>query len=368
MLAINVLIVACNRQFINGSADGTSIDSIEISSVILETDLGFAIDSLLIKEVEVGFSGSVIVVKDGRVILQNGYGYTDSSKTYKITPGTKFYLASTTKGVTGTVSLLLEKQNDFSMGDSIKKFFPNAPLEFSNITIHDMLIHQSGLISEYETYGYTGLEENVALIFSHPPAENPSFNYTGAGYWMTAAVIEKVTQLPYEHYVHEVLLKPAKMNNTSFWFEIDESNNEEVAQKTSEFPPNGIAPNWGFRASSGVLTNISDFYKYFKTISDGIILDTKTIEKLIGPHFYLKSGIGIGYGWYTSTTNRGTTEIWSRGGEAFGHNSALRWFRDEGVAILILTNCGALQGDREANRTVSDKIEKLIFKNAPNKR
>ncbi|MEM9260866.1 MAG: Crp/Fnr family transcriptional regulator, partial [Bacteroidota bacterium] len=68
--------------------------------------------------------------------------------------------------------------------------------------------------------------------------------------------------------------------------------------------------------------------------------------------------------WYTTITSRGTREIWSRGGESFGHNSAIRWFVDEDVAILILTNCGEIEGGIEANRTVSDKIENLIFKDA----
>jgi hypothetical protein len=83
---------------------------------------------------------------------------------------------------------------------------------------------------------------------------------------------------------------------------------------------------------------------------------------LSDPYLTLESAIGIGYGWYTTRTSRGTTEIWSRGGESFGHNSAIRWFVDEDVAILILTNCGEIEGGREANRTVSDKIENLIFK------
>lgn len=354
LLTFWIFLFACKGQ--------VKDDSFVKSKVIIQSVLGTAIDSLLQIEEETGFSGSVIVVKNDTIILQNGYGFTDKSKTYEISPDTKFYLASTTKGVTGTVALLLEQSTNFSTKDSLKKFFSDLPSEFMNITIHDMLIHKSGLSNKYETFGYTSLEENISLVFGKTLVENPGFIYSGAGYWLTAAVIEKVARKPYEQFVYEALFKPANMNNTSFWFETDEDNNENVAQKLNKFPPEELDPNWGFRASSGILTNISDFYKYFKAISGNELWDEGSFDKLIGPYVELKSGIGIGYGWYTSTTNRKTSEIWSRGGESFGHNSAIRWFKDENVLIAILTNSGQIEGEnREANITVSDKIENLIF-------
>lgn len=362
LLSFLIILIACKQQKDISVNENIEEKILDIPPVIIETDLGIRIDSLLRKEIDNGFSGSVLVANNNKVILQNGYGWTDSTKTVKITPNTKFYLASTTKGVTGTIALLSEEQGAISLNDSLYKFFPNAPPEFFNITIHNMLIHYSGLSNEYETYGYTTLKDNVSLIFNSKPHKDQNFIYTGAGYWMTAAIIEQTTKKPYVNYVREILFDPANMKNTYFWFEINEDDRNTVAQKLSVFPENGVAPNWGFRASSGILTDISDFYKYFKAISEGKILSNTSFEKLVMPYKVLKSGVGIGYGWYTTTTVRGTSEIWSRGGEIFGHNSAIRYFIDENVVIAILTNCGQLSGEsNEANRTVSDKIEKLIF-------
>ena len=337
------------------------------SAKIINEGLGMQIDSLLHKEMDIGFSGTVVVSVNDKLILQNGYGWTDSLKTVSIVPSTKFYLASTTKGITGTIALISQQKGLLSVYDSLSKFYPNCPKEFSNISIHNMLIHMSGLSNEYETFGLTELEENVALIFNKLPKEDSSFIYTSAGFWLTAAIIEKVANTSYEEYAHQNLFDPASMSNSSFWFEEDVNNQNLYAQKLEKFPPNDIAPNWGFRASSGITTNIIDLENYLNALTTGKLLNEESLNQLFGPHKMLGSGIGVGYGWFTTRTSRGTTEIWSRGGEGFGHNSAIRWFKDENVSIIILTNCGQIEGeDYEANKTVSDKIENLIFKKAHN--
>lgn len=363
ILVFLIILGSCNQK-VNTSTDETNEKNPAIEAeIIIRGDLGHRIDSLLIKEMNAGFSGSVIVSLRNRMILQKGYGWTDSTKSVPITPRTRFYLASTTKGVTGVVTLLAQQQGLLSVSDTLQRFYPNAPAKFLDMTIHDMLIHTSGLSNEYETFGATTPGDNVSLIFNKLPVENPGFIYSSAGYWLTAAIIEKKAGKSYEQYVDDALFKTANMKNTNFWFKVDDNDKNLFAQKLAIFPPNGIAPNWGFRASSGIVTDILDLHQYFQAVSTGRLLSKNNLAQLFGPHIKLGSGIGVGYGWFTSTTARGTLEIWSRGGEAFGHNSAIRWFKQENLVILILTNCGRIEGeDSEANRTVSDKIQNLIFK------
>lgn len=357
-----IIFCSCKQKPTADSYDHIPKNSIDSAKIINES-LGMQIDSLLHKEMGIGFSGAVAVSVNNKLILQNGYGWTDSLKTVPIVPSTKFYLASTTKGVTGAITLISQQKGLLSVYDSLSKFYPNCSKEFSNISIHNMLIHMSGLSNEYETFGSTGLDENVALIFNKQPKKDAGFIYTSAGFWLTAAIIEKVVNTTYEEYIQQNLFESASMNNSSFWFEENVNNQNLYAQKLEKFPPNDIAPNWGFRASSGITTNIIDLQNYLNALTTGKLLNEKSLNQLFGPHKTLGSGIGIGYGWFTTKTLRGTTEIWSRGGEGFGHNSAIRWFKDENVSIIILTNCGQIEGeDNEANKTVSDKIEKLIFK------
>lgn len=360
-LLILILFSSCKSERGNKFFHENSL-KIKASDIIVYSKLGKRIDSLMLKEQDLGFSGSVVVISKNTTFLQNGYGWTDSTKKISVTPKTLFYLASTTKGVTGVTTLLAQEKGLLNTNDSIGKYFSDISLEHSKIKINDLLTHTSSLSNQYETFGHTTIEENISLIFNRELNKDKGFVYSGAGYWLTAAIIQKASQIPYHEFVHKNLFLVAGMKNTQFWFEIDENNNELVAQKLSKFPPNDIAPNWGFRASSGILTNIKDFKNYFLALTSERLISAEGLNKLFGPHLTLSNNIGIGYGWFTTKTDRGTSEIWSRGGEGFGHNSAIRWFKDEDVLIAILTNCGKLKGEnREANRSVSDKIAQLVF-------
>ena len=153
------------------------------------------------------------------------------------------------------------------------------------------------------------------------------------------------------------------MASTLFWHENSGANYEYFAQKNAPFPPSGKGPpNWGFRGASSISTDLIDFRRYFDALVMERLLSADSLEQLFGPHLTLRSNIGVGYGWFTSSTKRGTTEVWSRGGESFGHNSAIRWFPDENVAILIMTRNGSYGDDKDGpNKIVSRELLDLIF-------
>ncbi|TAI48471.1 serine hydrolase domain-containing protein [Flagellimonas allohymeniacidonis] len=361
LIALVIVLLSSCREKPSAHSETRNTDDSYSDRTIVGEGLGKRIDSLLSKETAIGFSGSVVVTVSDSVVLQNGYGWTDSLKKNLIKPSTKFYLASTTKGIAGTVALIAQQKGILKTSDSLSMFDENCPTDFRNISIHDMLIHTSGLSSEYDTYGATNRIDNIRLLYKRPLGPKGEFNYSSAGYWLAASIIESSTGITYEEFTRENLFERAKMESTDFWFEADEDNESLFAQKQKKFPPGNLDPNWGYRASGGVTTNIIDLKQYYQTLKGYEILNKESLGNLFGPHKTLGSGTGIGYGWYTTTTSRGTKEVWSRGGESFGHNSAIRWFVEEDVAILILTSCGVIEGNREANRTVSDKIENLIF-------
>lgn len=330
---------------------------------IVDSELAIRLDSFLINEVKNGFTGSVLVAKKGKIILQNGYGWTDSTRSVPVTPQTGFYIASVTKGFTGMAAVIAEAKGFLSLHKPIGGYLENVPDSFDSVSIHRMLTHTSGLSGGYNSFGFVDRKDNVTQILGDSLDEIGKFNYTGAGYWLTAALIEIAVQMPYDQFIKTEIFLSAGMVSTHFWFEIDDNDNSRYAQKLSPFPPSGKSPNWGFRGSGGLISTAPDLYRYFLLFSGNSEFSSLSREKMVGPHLTLGSSIGIGYGWFITTTERGTQEIWSRGGESFGHNSALRWFIDEDVIIIVLTASGRMEGeDMEANRVISNKLEREIFK------
>ena len=74
-----------------------------------------------------GFSGSVLVAKGGKILLQKGYGRADREQAIANTEHTLFEIASATKPFTAAAILKLEEQGKLSTDDAIAKHLPGVP-------------------------------------------------------------------------------------------------------------------------------------------------------------------------------------------------------------------------------------------------
>ena len=91
---------------------------------------------------------SVVIVKDGKVVLMKGYGVKDIQTMSPVDENTLFMIASNTKLFTGTALALLETRGKISLDDKITKYFPTYRLYDSlttkQVTIRDLLTHRIG--------------------------------------------------------------------------------------------------------------------------------------------------------------------------------------------------------------------------------
>jgi CubicO group peptidase (beta-lactamase class C family) len=81
------------------------------------------------------FMGAVLVARDGTVVLNKGYGKANLEWQVANSPTTKFRLGSLTKQITAACILLLEAQGKLKTGDPVKKYIPDAPAAWDQITI-----------------------------------------------------------------------------------------------------------------------------------------------------------------------------------------------------------------------------------------
>ncbi|HEX4300025.1 MAG TPA: serine hydrolase domain-containing protein [Gammaproteobacteria bacterium] len=68
-------------------------------------------------EAVAGFSGQVLVARDGVVLLDSAIGWSDAAHTVPITKQTKFYVASITKSFTAVAILCLRDQGRLNLTD-----------------------------------------------------------------------------------------------------------------------------------------------------------------------------------------------------------------------------------------------------------
>src|SRR5207253_5219765 len=152
------------------------------------------------------FSGSVLVARDGTVMLAKGYRMANYEWDVPNTPSTKFRLGSITKQFTSMAIMQLQEKGLLSVNDVITKHLPDYPKTGEGITIHHLLTHTSGIPS------YTGVPEyqqNMRVAFStgqmidgfkDKPLEftpGEKFKYDNSGYFLLGAIIEKISGQAY---------------------------------------------------------------------------------------------------------------------------------------------------------------------------
>ncbi|HKC63074.1 MAG TPA: serine hydrolase domain-containing protein [Pyrinomonadaceae bacterium] len=311
-----------------------------------------ALEDYFRKVAGLGFSGAVLVYKDGEVLLRKGYGWADVKRRIPIAPDTIFDIGSGVKAFTATAIMQLEEQGKLNTSDLMTKYIKDVPPDKSNITIHQLLTHTSGLNFDY-AYDMATKEERAIMadrdryikgVLSHPLAFKPGEGrvYSNTGFSLLAIIIENVSGEPYEQYVSEHLFKPAGMIETGYYIPHDlrrVSHGYNDGDTDYGYPWEtqwaGNRPLWDLMGNGGMLTTVDDVYKWMAAIKGEKIVSQKSKDKMFQVYY---PNSDQGYGWNVAQTE-GRPFVW-RGGDAVpqGWNCEFRWYKTDDLIAVILTN------------------------------
>jgi CubicO group peptidase (beta-lactamase class C family) len=310
---------------------------------IVKGEKGTKLDQLLTRYAMYGFSGTVLMAKDGKIILNRGYGLADRERNRSNTAETVFAIGSLTKQFTAAAILQLEAQGKLSTQDLVSKHLGDFPEDKSAITLHHLLTHTSGLISDGANakLPLENRDEYIEVVkrtkLRSAPGEK--FNYSNVGYNLLAAIVEKVSGATFEDYLQQHVFKPAGMKNTGFigkrrWNEARMSvGYEPAAVGSGKFSPTENKPSkWDDKGAGGVLTTSGDLYKWHRALEGSLILSAISKKKLYTP--FLSD---YAYGWEVKKTKQGTPAI-QHGGDVPGLQSWFAQFPEEKLVVVMLIN------------------------------
>src|SRR6185503_16386453 len=80
----------------------------------------------------------VMVIHEGKVIYEKGYGLANVEQKTPCTTSTNFRLASVSKQFTAASILILVERQQLSLDDPITKFFPEFPAYGNEITVRHL--------------------------------------------------------------------------------------------------------------------------------------------------------------------------------------------------------------------------------------
>src|SRR5690242_3534340 len=82
---------------------------------------------------------SMAVLRQGKPLRSQGYGYAELEHKITATPDTVFQLQSITKSFTATAIMMLVEDNKLSLTDKIAKYLSGTPASWESITITHLL-------------------------------------------------------------------------------------------------------------------------------------------------------------------------------------------------------------------------------------
>ena len=167
---------------------------------------------------------AIIIVHDGNIIIQRGYGVKNILTKEPVDENTLFIIASNTKLFTGTAIAQLDYYKKLSLDDKITKYFPEFKL-YDNITtklvsIRDMLSHRIGTKTFQGdfTFWNSALSRNEIMkrmrLLKPSNEFRSSYGYCNSCFLTAGEIIPKVTGKKWEVYIQDSLVNPLGMNRT----------------------------------------------------------------------------------------------------------------------------------------------------------
>ncbi len=184
-----------------------------------------AVDSLARHAIALGAGPAlgVAIVMDGRTILSRSYGLADASAGVSADDRTLWYIASTSKSITGVALALLADEGRVSLNAPIATLLPNArwhaESDPTSISLADFLGHTSGLrggavVAQSSSFGQIQERDWPTLLEWSGPLPNRDLAYSNLGYLVGAMVIDRVQPEGWRSFSERRLFRPAGMHET----------------------------------------------------------------------------------------------------------------------------------------------------------
>jgi len=324
------------------------------------------IDRYMTAAAELGLSGTLLVEKDGAVILHKGYGVIDRERGTRADTRTHYLIGSLSKQFTAAAIYQLDSRGRLRLDDPLLRWFPEAPADKRAITIDQLVHHTAGFpyLPRGGLFDSISVDSMVKEELSYPLEFAPGarYQYSSPGYNLLAAVIERASGRSFDDYVRAELFRPAGMNDTGFddeparWTEPLRTPSYSGRDRDPPLYPTTLDPK--AMGAGSVITTAADLWKWEHALRSGAVLDSSATRKLFTPGPEAGSNARYAGGWNVVKSQRGTTVI-MHAGDIGGFNADMRRLVDEHATLVFLSN--GREGGRGYREAVSIAVTRILF-------
>lgn len=341
---------------------------------------------------------SVVIVSDTEILYQNTLGYQDFEKQTPANTQSNYYIASCTKAFNGLLAHILAEEGIIDLNAPILDYKPFKDFKrkevFQNITILDLLSHQSGIDNPYLSFrlAYTGeyTEVEVLQLIEEETQKNEAgkaFEYTNFGYYLLDYLLKAELGKSWKDLLYEKLFQSLGMENSTAY--ASKVPAEKLARPHSgvfrgKVSVSPLQKNDALmHAAGGLMTNIEDaakFLQFYLGKGKGIypedLVKNSYQQQVDAKHKYVRVFDGNGYasGWRIGEFEKERI-VYHFGGYTgyFAHYSFIPE-KNIGMAIFTNTDMGMTAANLVSkyaynlylgNKKELKKAEKILNKKVP---
>ena len=309
-----------------------------------QTELAGKLRELIARQVPPDGPGAVVVIaRNGAILAECAYGYSDVERKTPLTPESVFDLASCSKQFTAMAIMVLADRAKLSFDDEARRYLPELAPHDQPIRISDLLHMTSGL-PDYEKL-LEHLEDRTNLDVLHAVASRPSlfpagskFNYCDTNYVLLAIIVERVSKQSFARFLSSEIFDRLGMKQ-SVVLEAPSQPIERRAMGYSRDTSGVVKPSRRDTRTFGdgqVMTSALDWVKWDRALKENVLVNPQT-QSLAFTSGKLSDGkpCGYGFGWYVGGKDARTAE---HGGKWFGTSTYILRRLDSGITVIVLSN------------------------------
>jgi len=279
-----------------------------------------------------------IIARQDKILSVESFGYQDIAKNRKMTSDVLFWLASQSKTITGAAVMMLVDEGKLNLDEPVVTYLPELKQLMvlrvkredwqveerldKPLTLRHLLSHTGGMqylaCVQQQMGKIDALPSNLnvyvtamtPLLFE--PGEN--YNYSNQGIDIAAAIVERVSGIPFDQFLQKRFFDPLDMKSATFWptekqlgklaipYKMDENGKLiETFISFLQYPLSDKSRRYA-EAAGGLFCTPDDWVKFFQMLANKGVYKGKRIlsetavaemgKKQTGEKVYTPYGLG----------------------------------------------------------------------------
>jgi CubicO group peptidase (beta-lactamase class C family) len=335
------------------SAQDTSAPT---GAALTKSDIEAFSDSFMPVELAQGnIAGAVVVVvKDGQVLFEKGYGVADTKTRSPVDPETTLFRpGSVSKLFTWTAVMQLVDAGKIDLDKDVNTYldFTIPPAFGKPVTMRDLMTHTAGFEETYrsllignprsiEPLDWVVKEALPARVF--PPGEVPAYSNYGAT--LAGYIVQRVSGEKFEDYIQHHIFDPLGMTHATFVQPLPASLKSDMSKgyrlasgPVTAFEMISMGPAGGLSASGGSIARFM-----IAQLNDGAFGDKRILSETIAKKMHgvandpFSTLSPMAYGFYHDDMNG--HDVIAHGGDTGVFHSNLELILDGNTGVFISLN------------------------------